>query len=207
MRGSEALLKINARTLPICVCEAAECLGIKVVDYTAFVNVYEIDKPFIYKNISYGGFSVRLDGGFVCVLNRDLCGKARRKWTAAHELGHILCGHISDGREEITPRDEREADRFAADFLAPLSVLHFCGVSSPAEIERLCGISHQAAEYRYAELTKKRRSQTESFRMAQRGENNVYSDIFLPDDTEKALIRQFEPFISSYIGRRLSALS
>lgn len=207
MTGTEALLECGAAVLPISVRDSARHFGVKTVEYTDFIELYNIDKQDIYKKISYGGFSLLLDGTYVCVLNNSLCGKARRKWTAAHELGHILLGHVSDSRDNISISDERSADRFAADFLAPLTVLHFCGVSSAAEIERLCGISHQAAEYRFNELVKKRRSQEKYFRQSKHTEYPDASkmpecDSLFDSSDEFSLLMKFMPFISRYISRR-----
>ena len=46
---------------------------------------------------------------------------------------------------------EREADQLAKEILGPLVVLHFCGVSS-RRAQELTGFSHEAADYRFAEL-------------------------------------------------------
>lgn len=102
-----------------------------------------------------------------------------RKWTAAHEVGHLLSGHITDPPMLLTQRQEREADDFAAELLAPLTVLHFCGVSSATEIEKLCGISRQAAEFRFQELSRLRRAQDEVYRLGVRNEQFSPDCIFL----------------------------
>ena len=45
-------------------------------------------------------------------------GARRRRFTQAHELGHILLDHVGDG-----PQQEREADRFASALLMPAPVI------------------------------------------------------------------------------------
>lgn len=203
MTASQALLECGAQSLPVNVPEAAQCLGVKMIGYADFVSLFDFDMNYLYRNISYGGFSTRLDGNFVCVINESLCGKARRKWTSAHELGHVLLGHISERKQSVTLNDEHEADRFAAGFLAPLTVLHFCGVSSALEIESLCGISRQAAEIRYQELSALRRTQEELFRRKMRGADADFGLCgFLGDSTEMSLLVRFAPFIGSYLARR-----
>ncbi len=44
----------------------------------------------------------------------------RTNWTIAHELGHIFLGHKSDGN-----REQREANRFAAELLIPEPAVRF----------------------------------------------------------------------------------
>ncbi|WP_110207300.1 helix-turn-helix domain-containing protein [Nocardioides daejeonensis] len=49
----------------------------------------------------------------------------RSNWSLAHELGHLALDHHSprDGRQPVQ-REEKEADRFAADLLLPSAALH-----------------------------------------------------------------------------------
>ena len=77
----------------------------------------------------------------------------RRRFTAAHEIAHCVLGHT--GRKTLSSGDERAAERFAADLLAPLVVLHKCGVRTSGEIARICGISRQAAEIRLEQLAER----------------------------------------------------
>lgn len=61
----------------------------------------------------------------------------RQRFTAAHELGHIILGS-----------DEQEANVFASRLLAPACVLWGLGVTEAEQIAQLCDISLQAAEFR-----------------------------------------------------------
>ncbi len=212
MTGTQALIRAGAESLPTSVYSLADCFGIKIVTYDEFTRVYDISRQELYTYASRGGFSLLTDGRFLCVLNTCLCHQPRRKWTAAHELGHILSGHIVSESSAPTPAQEKEADRFAAEVLAPLPVLHFCGVSSTAEIERLCGISRQAAEIRFAELTRLRREQEDLYRSGLRNIADFSADeipeyteprsVFLRRDIDRELFVQFSPFISNYISHR-----
>lgn len=212
MTGTQALIQSRTAALPVRVSAIAAHFGIKIVDYAAFTRVYDVDKQELYKKVSCGGFSLAAEGRFICVLNSGLCHQPRRKWTAAHEIGHILSGHISGEPLLLSAGQEREADRFAAELLAPLTVLHFCGVSSALEIERLCGISHEAAVYRFQELTALRRKQDDIYRCGLRQSVSFTPDeipeytapesVFLRRECDRELLMQFSPFIGSYILNR-----
>lgn len=83
----------------------------------------------------------------------DYGGERRRRFTIAHELGHCLLGHVSGfGSAAPAPAQERAADSFAAELLAPLAVLKMCCISSAEELVRICGISRSADEIRFTEL-------------------------------------------------------
>ena len=88
------------------------------------------------------------------------------------------------------------------ELLAPLTVLHFCGVSSATEIEKLCGISRQAAEFRFQELSRLRRAQDEVYRLGVRNEQFSPDCIFLKTEEQRELFSKFAPFIGSYILSR-----
>ena len=195
MTGTQALIRAGAESLPTSIYSLADCFGIKIVTYDEFTRVYDISRQELYA--SRGGFSLLTDGRFLCVLNTCLCHQPRRKWTAAHELGHILSGHIVSESSAPTPAQEKEADRFAAEVLAPLPVLHFCGVSSAAEIERLCGISRQAADLYRSGLRN-----IADFSADEIPEYTEPRSVFLRRDIDRELFVQFSPFISNYISHR-----
>ena len=69
------------------------------------------------------GCTLRLAG--VTLVLTDFHGAGdcrRRRFTQAHELGHILLGHTRDG-----PAEEQEANRFAGELLMPAPVLAALG--------------------------------------------------------------------------------
>ena len=82
----------------------------------------------------------------------------RQRFTAAHELGHIMLGHVGlyqqVNRDPLTSKDplEQAANAFAVRLLAPACVLWGCGVKTAAHIVQLCDISQEAAEYRMKRL-------------------------------------------------------
>lgn len=115
------------------------------------------------------------------------CTVARQRFTVAHELGHILLGHVGNyelTNRELSPTDnpiEQEANMFAARLLAPACVLWGCGVKTAVEIETLCGISRQAAEYRMQRM------------------NILYArNKFLTSALERKVYEQFQDFIKAH---------
>lgn len=110
----------------------------------------------------------------------------RIKFTIAHELGHIILGHVKPGgittaNREPQPGDapeERAANQFAARLLAPACVLWGLGIHTTEDIMRLCRISRQAAEFR-----------------ADRMEDLYRRNKFLTSKLEKEVYARFQPFI------------
>lgn len=144
----------GVRRLPADPVEIARALGIKVVSYKAAAEFFDMQLFELYSRCPLG-LSFKADGEVCIALNENACGEQRRRYTAAHELAHCVLGHLDSGAFS-KPR-EREAERFAAELLAPLVVLHGCGVRSSAEIARLCGISQSAAALRLSELAERER--------------------------------------------------
>lgn len=84
---------------------------------------------------------------------------SRVRWTLAHELGHIICGHFpeverlgTDGvSDPLWQTMEDEADYFAASLLAPIPALRALNVKSSEDIMKYFGLSNIAAGYRWTE--------------------------------------------------------
>ena len=111
---------------------------------------------------------------------------ARQRFTAAHELGHILLGHV--GRYELVNREpspqdnpvEQAANVFASRLLAPACVLWGCGARTPEQIAGLCDISLQAAQFR-----------------AERMELLYQRNKFLTSPLERQVYQQFADYIAA----------
>lgn len=108
----------------------------------------------------------------------------RQRFTAAHELGHILLGHV--GKYKLVNREpnsndspiEQAANVFASRLLAPACVLWGCGAKTPEQIAALCGISLKAAQFR-----------------AERMELLYKRNKFLSSPLEREVYRQFATYI------------
>lgn len=47
----------------------------------------------------------------------------RRRFTIAHEIGHLLLGHVCTGVQESKSHNEKEADTFAGELLIPTALI------------------------------------------------------------------------------------
>lgn len=114
------------------------------------------------------------------------CQRQRQRFTCAHELGHILLGHVGNYRlvnREPDPQDnpiEQAANVFASRILAPACVLWALDARTPEQIVALCDISLQSATFR-----------------AQRMELLYKRDAFLRSPLERQVYDQFAEFIRS----------
>ena len=171
----EMLLDLEIKELPVKITDLCRRIGIPVKfadlgaeedGYSAIVN----DKPIIVINS----------------LKRD--NTARMRFTVAHELGHIMLGHVGVYElvnREPSPSDneiEQQANIFASRLLAPACVLWGCNVQSPEEIMQLCDISHQAAQFRFNRMKVLYERQK-----------------FLISPLEKKVYKQFKPFMLRYL--------
>lgn len=90
----------------------------------------------------------------IVLYNEDVAPPSRRGFTLAHEIGHIYLGHRADG-----DRQERQANRFAAELLAPEILVRALAERTdrrllPEEVQRVFALSRQAAENRVAALSR-----------------------------------------------------
>ena len=103
---------------------------------------------------------LRHRGKHLILYNQDILCSARKRWSVAHEIGHICCRHSSDEAPQ-----ENEANAFASELLVPSVVageLYRRGrLRSPTDLCALFGISSQAACYRFPKLEEHHASELE----------------------------------------------
>lgn len=166
------LLEDGITELPISVSEICRRRGIRVKMY---------DGP------GEDGYTEHVNGRYTIYISSSIEHVGRRRFTAAHEIGHIILGHVGMPglvNREPSERDnpvERAANVFASRLLAPACVLWGCNAYTPEQIMQLCNISRQAAEFRAARMCELR----------ERGK-------FLTSPLEREVYRQFLPYIKKY---------
>ena len=148
------LLNTGTRELPVKVSRI--CRG-----YGVTLRSYQVGAPLIRElgleaqcDIS-DGFTVRSGDRCYVFYNMEQ-PPGRVRFTIAHELGHVLLGHLGDGEHTVYNREassedapeEHMANVFASRLLAPACVLHALGAVTPEQIAAVCDISMAAARFR-----------------------------------------------------------
>lgn len=135
----EILVRERICELPVSVSSICRNMGIPIKLYNA--------------DDDNSGYSTIIDGKpIIFVKSTELA--ERQRFTAAHELGHILLGHV--GKYKLVNREpsdndnpiEQAANVFASRLLAPACVLWGCNICTAEQIAVNCKISVQSAEYR-----------------------------------------------------------
>lgn len=173
----QVLLNENVTQLPVDAVGLCRKMRIRVQYYTP------VDENDGYSTIFLGTARI--------FVSRE-CSQERKRFTIAHELGHILLGHV--GKYQLVNREpnskdnpiEQAANVFASRLLAPACVLWALNARTPEEISALCRISYQAAGFRAERMAL----------LYARGK-------FLTSPIEKKVYEQFSPYIRSKTDRQL----
>ncbi len=74
----------------------------------------------------------------------------RRRFTIAHEIGHLLLGHACNDRQDDGSHNETEANIFAAELLMPLSLIKkdFASLHDVGELSKLYRVSAESVTIR-----------------------------------------------------------
>lgn len=117
-----------------------------------------LDTKGIYLTYSDKGVTFKTPEGKWHILLNPADSVPVRRYTTAHELGHIYLEHpMYDGRygrtfgiQKTATQDpiEYQAERFAIGILAPACVLYGLGIHTAEDISKVCGISLSAARIR-----------------------------------------------------------
>ena len=121
-----------------------------------------LDKNGGYLADSDKGVTFKTPEGKFCILLNPADPVPVRRYTTAHELGHIYLNHpMYDDRygrtfgvQNAVAQDpiEYQAERFAIGILAPACVLYGLGLHTAEDIARVCGISLLSAKIRAERL-------------------------------------------------------
>ena len=148
------LLDTGTRELPVKISRTCGAYGVTLRSYQAGAPLIRALGLTAQCEVS-DGFSVRSGGRYLAFYNGTQ-PPGRVRFTIAHELGHVLLGHLGDGQHTVYNREpspadapeEQAANVFASRLLAPACVLHALGIVTPEQIAAACDISLTAARFR-----------------------------------------------------------
>lgn len=154
------LIDCNVRELPVKVGTICKKLDIRVWSYEKgknLINHFDLTNQILQTD----GFLIFLKER-PCIFYNNFCTRQRQRFTIAHEIGHLLLGHINPGQitainREVSPSDnpiEKAANQFAIRLLAPACVLWGKDIHTAEEISKLCDISKTAASFREQRMEK-----------------------------------------------------
>lgn len=132
-------------------------------DYSDFDNLNLLNTVEEYQAFTYVGDTDKY------VFYRSTLSSEEKMRMLAHELGHIMLGHLSasgvrcsSGLKNEAPQ-EREADEFALEFLAPTCVLKNIKHLNPSVISHLTLLDRQSSEHVFFKVRDhKRNTQSEN---------------------------------------------
>ena len=151
----EILLKADITSLPVALSKVLKAVDVKAILYCdAF---FDADSP---KLRGSDGFVTKIGDKKAIYLNENKGTIQRRRFTLAHELGHIVLDHPinpiiyrnSEVDENQSPT-EIQANIFARDLLMPAGVLAKLHVTTVDEIMQICNVSRISAQIRLERLT------------------------------------------------------
>ena len=107
-------------------------------------------------------FTVYCNGNYSIAYNDRIRSIGRIRFSLMHEIGHIYLRHLEEFNKTILSRGgltkqeykalESEADTFAAEVLAPYEVMLALEWSNYKIIQKMCGLSVQAAQIRASQI-------------------------------------------------------
>lgn len=162
------LIDHQIKRLPVDLKAITKEMGIKVFVDTARKNTGKGYGATLYQNDT-----------FLIALCPNLPRQVMR-YTIAHEIGHIVLGHVTGASSLTSSEQEYQAERFAIDILAPACVLWGLGLHTSEEIASFCDISLASAKIR-----------------AERMKTLYARNAFLLSPLERRVFNQFRPYIDS----------
>lgn len=179
------LIECGIQALPVRPSEICRHYGWILADYQSGAKSIDL-LGFTALKKQTDGFCT-ISKNHVYIFFDDTLPPGRQRFTVAHEIGHLVLGHVGPGMATVANREptgseqaeEQQANQFAARLLSPACVLHEIGAVTPEAIRQVCGISWQAAEFRaqrMQELERRCRYYTSPF--------------------ERQVVKQFESYIA-----------
>lgn len=136
----KTIIELEIKQLPISVDYITNELWIKQI------RNCDLQKPLLHFN--QNGLAILSKGKFYIIYN-EKDNLQERRFTVAHEIGHILLGHLFSNptsQQEKKIR-EQEADIFATFLLAPVCIIQALKLQTLEEIQSVCNIPYQYAQW------------------------------------------------------------
>lgn len=186
----QILIDCKISSLPVCVSRICRHYGWRLTSYTdgeRAIGALELSDLRSHTD----GFCISL-GNKYYIFYDDTTPRSRQRFTVAHEIGHIVLGHIGNGEYTHINREpsatdapeEIQANQFAVRLLAPAWVLRSIHALTAEDIAKVCDISMTAAQFRAERMTELER-------------RNVY----LSHPLERQVAEQFQSYICRILTR------
>ena len=148
------LIRFGVRELPVRISDGIRQMDIPLASYSKAESAL-VKLGLAHLMHETDGLSVQRNGKFYIFYRGDMT-PGRIRFTVAHELGHIILGHLDGKTHTARNREpqkgdapiEQAANVFASRLLAPACVLHELNALTPERISELCDISLAAAHFR-----------------------------------------------------------
>lgn len=191
----EIIFKYKIKTLPVDMFKLFKKMKIKLYPYSKGQQL--ISALNLEQNAKNDGFTAVFENQYIVFYDDRISNSGRLSFTLAHELGHIVLGHVKNAtvwnrgeNQPITP-EETQANIFASRLLAPACVLHKLNIHTPEDIVRLCGLSYAAAKIRAERM--------ETLYKRERDWLYKYGvSCFGVSEKEQRALKQFDKFLKKY---------
>jgi Zn-dependent peptidase ImmA (M78 family) len=119
----------------------------RVIEYLKTIYILDVKKIFIGEKVS--GLLVvckEIDSEYATIGFNATHTWCRRRFTIAHEIGHMLLEHGCNENGDDSTVNETEANQFAAELLVPTTFIK-------KDFEIICNVQELAKLYRVSEQT------------------------------------------------------
>lgn len=192
-------LDLDITRLPVNMFEVCDKLGIIVRSYSQMISVIpEIEKKLKQEVHAY----TRYVNSLPAIFYNEQKDIDMIHTMLAHELGHLVAGHISGGcnktgnslaeiykNRPYSSHEEEQADQFAMRLLAPACVLWGVGVKKPEDIKQIAGLPMFEAE-------KRAKRMRVLYKREQKFLSEGKNSCFLMSDKESMLFSRYINFIN-----------
>lgn len=180
------LLDMGISALPVPMFSPTRRLDILLGKYSA--NIDLIRNSGLEDLLDADGFTYQDPNRHLVIFYNDRQSRQESRFTIAHELGHILLGHMGPNPRcyVLSPGDrgrEQAADQFALRILAPACVLWAKGLYTAQEIAAACDIPLKAARTRARRMKK---LLPRNMWLTKTAEQEVFAQFGLSDPRTKA---------------------